>query len=201
MATKAAESKAPRMSDEAVKAKTGKTWKEWFAILDKFGAKKMNHQEIVRYLHTKQAVGPWWQQMVTVTYEQARGLREKHQKPGGFEISVSRTINIGLTKLYKSFVTEKARRAWLPEDGLTIRTAIPNKSLRMTWSDGKSSLEVSFISKSLEKSQVVVQHSKLPDANASAKMKTYWGKALDRLRASFGKVTTLTLGPRPFAVR
>ena len=33
--------KGPRMSDEAVKAKTGKSWKEWFALLDKAGAKKM----------------------------------------------------------------------------------------------------------------------------------------------------------------
>jgi hypothetical protein len=39
--------KAQRMSDEAVKSKTGKTWKEWFAILDKAGASKMSHQEIV----------------------------------------------------------------------------------------------------------------------------------------------------------
>jgi hypothetical protein len=35
---------APRMSDEAVKAKTGKTWKEWFAILDKAGASELSHQ-------------------------------------------------------------------------------------------------------------------------------------------------------------
>jgi hypothetical protein len=31
------------------------------------------------------------------------------------------------------------------------------------------------------------QHSKLPDAKSSARMKTYWGKALDRLRASLEK--------------
>ncbi len=52
MATKALEGTAPRMSDEAVKAKTGKTWKEWFAILDKAGARKLSHQDIVKYLRT-----------------------------------------------------------------------------------------------------------------------------------------------------
>ena len=46
------------MSDEAVKAKTGKAWKEWFAILDKAGASKLSHPEIVKYLSTEQAVGP-----------------------------------------------------------------------------------------------------------------------------------------------
>ena len=81
METKRRATTGPRMSDEAVKAKTGKNWKEWFAILDRSGANKMGHQEIVKCLNTKHDIGPWWQQMVTVTYEQARGLREKHQKP------------------------------------------------------------------------------------------------------------------------
>ena len=34
----------------------------------------MNHKQIVALLYAKHNVGPWWQQMVTVTYEQARGL-------------------------------------------------------------------------------------------------------------------------------
>jgi uncharacterized protein YndB with AHSA1/START domain len=187
MATEAQLAATPRMSDDAVQAKTGKTWKEWFAILDKAGAKKMSHQAIVKYLNEKQGVGPWWQQMVTVTYERARGLRDLHQKPGGYEISVSRTINVPVSKLYRAFANDKARNAWLAEDGLAVRKATPNKSLRVTWNDVKTSLEISFIAKSDNKSQVVVQHSKLPNAKASTTMKTYWSKALDRLRASLEK--------------
>jgi hypothetical protein len=187
MATKAIKGTAPRMSDEAVKAKTGKNWKEWFAILDQAGARKLSHQEIVKYLHTKQGLGPWWQQMVTVTYEQGRGLRELHQKPGGYEISVSRTVNVSLGKLYKAFANDKARKAWLAEDGLVVRKATTDKSMRVTWSDGKTSLEIGFYSKGEDKSQVAVQHSKLPDAKASAKMKKYWGEALDRLRKTLEK--------------
>jgi hypothetical protein len=172
---------APRTSDEAVKSKTGKTWKDWFAILDKAGARKMNHQEIVKYLNSEQGVGPWWQQMVTVSYEQARGLRAKHQKPGGFEISVSRTVKAPLAKVFKLFANEKARGLWLSENGLTIRKSTPNKSLRITWIDGKTSVQVSMLSKADDKSQLVVQHSKLPNAAAATKLKTYWSKQLDRL--------------------
>lgn len=177
----------PRMSDEAVKAKTGKDWKEWFSILDKAGAKKMTHQEIATYLYNKQNVGPWWTQMVAVTYEQQRGLREKHERPEGFQISVSRTVNAPLAKLFKSFANAKARKAWLAEEGLVVRKATANKSMRVTWVDGKTSLEVNFYSKGDNKSQVVVQHRKLPDARFSARMKTYWSKALDRLRTSLQK--------------
>jgi uncharacterized protein YndB with AHSA1/START domain len=187
MANKTTDAKAPRMSDEAVKAKTGKTWKQWFAILDKAGAKKMSHQEIVKYLNTEQSVGPWWQQMVTVTYEQARGLRKQHERPDGYQISVSRTINVPVAKLYKAFANDKARNAWLAEDGLAVRKATTNKSMRVTWNDVKTSLEINFYPKGDEKSQVVVQHSKLPNAKAAATMKTFWGKALDRLRELVAK--------------
>ncbi|HZI85193.1 MAG TPA: DUF4287 domain-containing protein [Pyrinomonadaceae bacterium] len=175
-------SQKPRMSDDAVQAKTGKNWSQWFAILDKAGAQDMSHQEIVKLLNSKYDVGPWWQQMVTVTYEQARGLRQKHEKPGGYEISVSRTVNAPLASVYKKVANEKSRSLWLTEDEVTIKKSTPNKSMRMTWKDGKTSLQVSFLGKGDGKSQVVVQHSKLPDARAAAKMKSYWGKALDRLR-------------------
>ena len=181
------DAKAPRMSDAAVKAKTGKTWKEWFEILDKGGASKLSHQEIVKYLHTQQGVGPWWQQMLTVTYEEARGLRERHQKPEGFQISVSRTVSVPLRKLYKAFANDGARKAWFGEDGLVVRTATTDKSMRVTWNDGKSSLEISFLAKGAGKSQVVVQHSKLPNSKASAKMKKYWGETLDRMRGALEK--------------
>lgn len=184
MPTQKNEAKAPRMSDEAVKAKTGKTWKQWFAIIDKAGGKKLSHQDIVKYLNTEHAVGPWWQQMVTVTYERARGLRDVHQKPGGYQISVSRTVNVPVSLLYHAFANDKARKAWLSEDGLAVRKATANKSMRVTWNDVKTSLEINFYPKGDDRSQVVVQHSKLPNAKAASTMKTFWGKALDRLRDS-----------------
>jgi hypothetical protein len=182
MATKTTEPGGPRMSGEAVKARTGKAWKEWFAILDKAGAKKMTHQEIVKFLNTKHGIGSWWQQMVTVTYEQERGLRARHEGPKGYQISVSRTVGVSLANLYRAFATEKNRSRWLDEDGLIVRKATANKSMRITWKDGKTSLEVYFSAKGDKTSQVVVQHSKLPDGKTAAKMKTYWRKTLDRLQ-------------------
>ena len=178
-ATKAKQT--PRMSDEAVESKTGKTWIRWFKHLDAAGAKKMSHQEIAAHLSTKHGVRPWWTQMVAVTYEQARGLRDKHQKPAGYEISVSRTIDAPVGKAFKAWTDEKTRKKWLPSN-LTIRKATANKSLRITWEDGKTSLAVAFLSKGAGKSQVVAQHSKLPDAKAAAKMKKFWSEALDRLK-------------------
>jgi len=176
----------PRMSDEAVSAKTGKTWKQWFAILDKAGAQEMTHQEIVSLLNRKHDVGPWWCQMVTVNYEQQKGLRQNYEKPDGFQISVSRTIDTSVAKLFKAFSDETARAGWLGEDGLVVRKVTTNKSMRVTWKDKKTSLEINFYPKA-SKSQVVVQHSKLANATAATKMKGYWAKALDQLQESLEK--------------
>lgn len=174
--------KVAGISDEAVRAKTGKGWKEWFAILDKAGARKMTHKDIADHIYDNHKISGWWSQMVTVGYEQARGLREKHQKPEGYEISVSRTLEVPISKVFAAWQNDKTRNNWLGEDGLTIRKTTPNKSMRITWVDKKTSLDLNFYPKGQSKSQLVVQHSKLPNAKAAAKMKNYWSKNLDRLK-------------------
>ena len=40
----------PGMSDEAIKKGSGKSWDEWFALLDAWGALEMTHTEIARYI-------------------------------------------------------------------------------------------------------------------------------------------------------
>jgi len=174
----------PRMSDSAVQAKTGKTWDEWFKVLDAAGAKRMTHSEIVAWLDSKHGVGSWWQQMVTVTYEQARGVREKHEKADGFEISRSKTVAVPLDRLFSAWEDQGLRQRWLSKEPIIIRKATRNKSIRMTWTDGKTSVEANFYSKGNDKSQVTAQHSKLRSATEANRMKAYWGEALDRLTAT-----------------
>ncbi len=172
---------APRMSDEAVKAKTGKTWAEWFAILDKAGAKKLNHRGIVALVGKYHRVGPWWEQMVTVGYERARGLRAVHEKPRGFEISSSKTVAALAARLFAAWENAKLRERWLGE-AIVVRKATPHKSLRITWSDGNTNLDVAIYPKGQGKSQISVQHGKLPDAKAAERMKLYWADKLEQLR-------------------
>ncbi len=174
--------KIARMSDAAVQARTGKTWPEWFEALDAIGARDMAHKQIAAYLYNKLGVPGWWAQMVTVGYEQARGMREKHQRPTGYEISVSKTLSASTAKAYKAWEHEKARRRWLPETPIIIHKATPNKSMRITWTDGQKSVDVSFYPRGNNKSQVVVQHGKLPDAKQAGRMKSFWGEKLDRLK-------------------
>ena len=172
----------PPMSDEAVKAKTGKTWPEWFTLLDAEGAKKMNHKEIVAVLSEKHNVAAWWRQQVTVVYEQSRGLRAKHETTTGFQVGASRTVNAPVAKVFKAWKEPRARARWLAEPGLVVRKATPDKSLRITWGDGATSVDVELYPKGEAKTQVTIQHSKLPNAAAVKRQKAFWTDALDQLK-------------------
>ncbi|MFB3922125.1 MAG: SRPBCC domain-containing protein [Terriglobia bacterium] len=171
-----------RIGSEAVKAKTGRTWAEWFKLLDATGARKFSHKEIATLLYKKHKLPAWWSQMVTVGYEQARGLRQKHQKPEGFEISSSRTLDVPAAKAFAAWLDESVRRRWLKNFAFTVRKATPHKSLRITWVDGKTSVSVNFYPKGDGKCQVAAQHSKLADAKQAARMKKYWAEQLDKLK-------------------
>lgn len=174
------------ISSEAVQAKTGKTWPEWVAALDAEGCRQMNHKEIVAVLNSKFGIGAWWQQMVTVGYEQAAGLRAKHQKVDGYSVSANKTINVPVSTLYKAWAEARTRKKWLT-DSFTVRTSTPDKSLRILWSDGKSTVDVNLYAKGETKSQIAIEHSKLKSARDAAKLKKFWGEKVGALKALLEK--------------
>jgi hypothetical protein len=175
-----------RVGDDVLKQRSGKTWAEWFPILDKAGAKKMNHTEIATVLHEKFGVPEWWCQMIAVGYEHSRGLRQLHESSAGFSASVSRTFDIALKPLFTSCADDKKRGAWLKADKLVISTARPEKTVRGVW-DGASRLEIRFYPKGSAKTQVVIDHMKLATSAEVEKMKAYWSENLERLRESAGR--------------
>ena len=172
-----------RISDEAVRKKTGRDWKGWFALLDKAGAKKMAHKEIAQYLGSIGVPG-WWAQMVAVSYEQERGLREKYQQAEGYSAGASRTFAVPADVLYKSWADEKLRGKWLKEK-IVVRRATTGKSMRITWPD-QTSVEAYFVGKGEQKSQVAVQHGKLAGKKDVERIKKHWHAALDRLEKIHG---------------
>jgi len=172
-----------RVGDEAVQKATGKDWAQWCAALDAAGAQNLPHSDIARLVFERFRLGPWWAQMVTVGYEQARGLREKHQKPEGFEISVAKTIAAPAERVYVAWNQDAERMRWLGQN-LKVRTVTPVKSIRLTGSDGISIVEVALRARGAGKTQVAVQHMKLKDAAEAARMKIHWTAALERLRAA-----------------
>ena len=174
---------APTSTGVPVKRATGRKRAEWFKLLDRFGAARREHREIADLLARKQGVPGWWAQMVTVGYEQARGLRDVYQHADGFAANASRTYEVSVESLFVAWNDPKARARWLPRAPLELRRAVNGKSMRLAWNPGGSRVLVSFVAKGAGRSQVQVEHGKLPSAAAVTRQKAYWSEALGRLKA------------------
>lgn len=171
---------APGMSDAAVKAKTGKTWAEWFAALDKAGAKAMSHKDIVKLLGARHKLADWWSQMVTVGYERAKGLRELHQTASGFNTSVSRTLATGLDQLFAAWDETRTRASFLKE-AIAVTTRNPGKNMRFAWDKDGGKVEVRFTAKGPEKAQITIDHMGLDSSAAVKRVKTFWADTLEKM--------------------
>lgn len=171
----------PGMSDESILRGSGKTWDEWLALLDAWGARDRTHTQIARYVRDDLGVDGWWAQTVTVGYERARGMRAKHQVVGGFSASVSRTFPIPVERLFPAFVDAAHLDTWLPPDTLRLRTSQPNRTARFDVHGDSYRVEAYFTSKGDNKASVALQLTKLADANAVTALKATWKAHLDRL--------------------
>jgi hypothetical protein len=170
------------MSDATIAAKTGCNWERWVRALDHVGAHEWSHRAIAAYVHEKYKVPGWWTQMVTTGYERIKGLRAIGQRrAGGYEASKSKVFAVPVGRLYRAFHDARTRRRWLPDVKFTVRTSTPNKTMRVTWPDG-TSVEIYFVSLGPAKSQLAVQHGKLPDEAAADRVKAYWAERLGALR-------------------
>ena len=162
-------------SDAVILANTGKSWDEWFAVLDRWGAVERPHTEIARWVNQEHGVDGWWAQGVTVAYEQARGLRAPGQRRGGhFEVNASKTVAVPVERLYEAFADPALRERWLPGATFEVRTANPSKSIRANWDDGSTRLVVNFTARGDSKSQVALVHERIPDAATAAELKPWW---------------------------
>ncbi len=178
---------APSIKDEAVRSSTGKVWSEWFAALDSAGAMEFTHKQIVAWIKNNAQLSPWWQQMVTVSYEQVRGLRDKHEKPDGYQISATKTVHAAPVQVHAMWKDGRKRGTWLTE-AVNITKATEGKSLRITWHDG-SRVEVDLYSLEPDRCRVSVTHGKLPHADDAQRMKSFWKQRLADLAARLSKTT------------
>ena len=174
----------PRFSDEVVRERTGKSWREWFALLDAWGAKQREHAEIAAWLNAEHGVPGWWAQGVTVEYEKARGLRPVGgDRDGTLNAGASKTVAVPAERLFEAFADLELREQWLPGAPLRERTAQPGRSVRYDWGDGTTRVIVGLTAKDAAKSTVAISHERIPDSETAERMKAYWRDRLAVLKA------------------
>lgn len=193
-----------RISDDAVRARTGKRWAQWIAALDRWGAATKGHRATAAWLAKERGLSPWWSQTVTVRYELERGLRVRHQRRDGFEISASRLVTTAPARVFDAITKPAELSRWFTrgararlavggsysnrdgDRGRFLALARPNR-LRMTWENPShcpgTIVEFTVARAPSGKTQVRVTHERLENRKDAAKMKEAWSWALDSLRA------------------
>ena len=177
---KPAVSSPPPVSDEAVRKATGRGWDEWLAILDDAGAAGWKHPDIARWVVAEHGISGWWAQSVTVGFERARGLRAEHERPSGFSLSATKTVNVPVERLYEAFADAKQRNAWLGHT-TRVRSSTAPRTVNLDWGDG-SRVAARFTAQGPAKSQVALQQDPLPDASAVEELRGFWRPRLADLK-------------------
>jgi hypothetical protein len=170
----------PRIGDVTVRERTGKGWEEWFALLDEAGAAERPHAKIARSLVDDQGLSGWWAQSITVEYEQTRGLREKHERPGGYEVGATKSIAAPAEEVWRAWEDETLRERWLPGAQVAVRTATKPKTMRLDWGEG-GRLAV-YLDESGDRTRITVQHEQLPDRKAAERWKAFWRERVAALK-------------------
>ena len=195
----------PSVSDEAVRDATGRTWAEWFAVLDAHEAFTADHKGIVAALRDEaDLTSGWWRQSVAVEYEKARGLRALVGQTGDgtFQIGVQRTVDAAAEAAWRWLVERPER--WvgpcgrLPlepaatvvcDDGsaIEIRSVRPGTRVRLFWTppgaERATTLQATVTTKEA-RCTVGLHHERLADADARNEMRGRWRAVLDELADS-----------------
>lgn len=196
-----------RVSDAAMKAKTGKSLSQWIEVIDKFGGSGMTHKQIAAELFSGGHIGSgWWCQQVTVEYEYAKRRRQKGQTSAvGWEIGVQKTLDADPKSIWDFMLSPRGLKIWLADldeklvpakgqtyqgqDGTTgeVRTAAAYERLRLYWQPaGRTSpttLQVYLYWDKLkpDKTSVRFHQEKLSSARERQAMKRRWQAALEQL--------------------
>ena len=184
------------VSSDAVAKATGRDWDQWLEFLDSLGARDMGHKDIVALV-----AGPgeldngWWQQSVTVGYEQARGLRVVGQtSTAGFQIGVQKTLPVPVEAAWRLVTDGPGRDLWLGKvdglefrkgekyrttDGISgeVRSIAPGQRVRLTWCspelEQQSTLQVTLAA-SGEKTSVRFHQEGLSSLEERERMRARW---------------------------
>lgn len=203
--------KINNVSAEAVQKATGKNWDEWLTIIDKTGGEQLSHKEIVTFLGGNYDISPWWQQMITVGYEFARGRRVTGQtSDAGFQIGAQKTVAVSKEKVWDFLLSKKGLPIWLgkidnmifkkgtqylTEDGIKgeIRSILDFQKIRLIYkpkNDNKDTtlqISLSCPRNTRLKTNIRFHHEELSGTKQRDKMRRHWKKVLDTIKKEIEK--------------
>jgi uncharacterized protein YndB with AHSA1/START domain len=186
-----------------IQAATGKSWDEWFSILDKRGGIAQGRRSIGDFLYKECKLDPWWCATINIEYEAARGAVEKDGRPKGYMICVTKTIASPVDRAFAAWGSADGLNEWFGrtradvadggrysnEDGDTgvFKRVRKNKDLRFTWENPAHTpptiVDVVFQDKGKGKTGVMITHDRIQKREEADGLREGWARALDRLKS------------------
>ena len=201
--------KINNISSAAVKKATSRTWDQWIALLDRLGAKKMVHRDIARMINSRKYIkSGWWCQMVTNSYEKARGQLVLGQTAdAGFQIEVTKTLPISPRRAWQRLISPRGIQVWLGRgriflqrgkpyrmaNGVSgeLRTVHRGRRLRLTYQPrgamSASTLQINVVPRqSIRGTCIGFHYEKLRSAKERESMRRHWQQVLRQIEQRWG---------------
>jgi uncharacterized protein YndB with AHSA1/START domain len=190
------------LTDEACKAATGKTFQEWFEVIDGLGGPAIGRKPVNDHLYGELKVDMWWIATINNLYEAHKSVVEKDGRAKGFNICVTKTIAAPVEKLYNAWSDPTLLSKWFGEgtkadvtdggsysnkdgDTGTFKRVRTNKDLRFTWENPAhkpSIVDVVFTDKGNGKTYLLVNLDRIQTRPEADGLRRGWGEAVDRLK-------------------
>jgi uncharacterized protein YndB with AHSA1/START domain len=189
------------VSDENVKKETGKSFAEWWKVLDAFGGPAKGRREIGGYLYGELKVDPWWSATLQVEYERHKGVVEKDGRGKGYTICATKSVKAAPEKCFAMWASGEALDEWFgPKNVLDLKAGgslsngdgnaadvkgvTPGKTIRLVWKDASAPgtpVEIKF-QPAPGKTTVMVTHDRLQTREEADGLRAAWGEALERMK-------------------
>jgi hypothetical protein len=178
-------SKNAAISSKAVQKATGKSWEEWFAVLNELKAAELSHPAIVGKLYSDYGVDEWWAQMITVEFERTIGRREAGQRcDGTYATSASKTLSSNMDTALECRQTLVCRAQDFNGVAFSAQPSINKTDKWRYWrvklADG-ARINVNITQKEADKTLLSVQHEGLQNKEDIEHWKTFWKSYLSNL--------------------
>lgn len=191
------------LTDATCKAATGRSLKEWYALLDEQDMLKQGRRKATWWLMEQGVKDAWWMTTIAVEYERHKGQLKKDGLYEGYGICATKTIAAPLAVVYSAWTDGATLSKWFGlgtqadvrdgggysnkdgDQGSYLRVR-ENKDLRLTWENpafsSKSLVDVTFEDKGKGKTLVMANHSRIQTRPEADGLRSAWGAAQDKLK-------------------
>ena len=193
------------LSDEVVHARTGRSLREWFAILNRFGIKKRGHTAAARHLreHYRKLDDAWAKNLV-VLYAFERQSAPEDRQDEGYSATARAEVPASAARAFEALTEPESLGHWWSrrwrmklEVGRRFRNAdgdagrylevTPGKKLRFAWEHLEhapgSEVTIAFTAKTARRCALRIQHEHIHEHKDAEALQEHWDWVLASLAA------------------